>query len=48
MATEELRKDAMMAHRPDALEAWQDVGHDRWLVSAAVSRHFMGEGESAS
>jgi hypothetical protein len=45
MAAEELRKNGMMAHLLDALEAGQDIGHYGRLVFAMVARHFMGERE---
>jgi hypothetical protein len=45
VAAEELRKNGMMAHLLDALEAGQDIGHYGRLVFAMVARHFMGEGE---
>lgn len=38
---EELRKDSMMAHLLDSLEAGKDIGHYGRLVFAMVSRHFM-------
>jgi hypothetical protein len=38
---EELRKDSMMAHLLDSLEAGQDIGHYGRLVFAMVARHFM-------
>lgn len=37
----ELRKDAMMAHLLDSLEAGKDIGHYGRLVFAMVARHFM-------
>jgi DNA primase large subunit len=45
VAAEELRKNGMMAHLLDALEAGQDIGHYGRLVFAMVARHFMDEGE---
>src|ERR671923_2844628 len=45
VAAEELRKNSMMAHLLDALEAGQDIGHYGRLVFAMVARHFMDEGE---
>ena len=44
-ATEELRKNEMMAHLLDALDDGQDIGHYGRLVFAMVSRHFMDEDE---
>ena len=38
---EELRKDPMMAHLLDALNAGTDVGHYGRLVFAMVARHFL-------
>jgi hypothetical protein len=38
---EELRKDSMMAHLLDSLEAGTDVGHYGRLVFAMVARHFL-------
>jgi DNA primase large subunit len=43
MATEELRKNGMMAHLLDALEKGQDIGHYGRLVFAMVARHFLSE-----
>ena len=37
----ELRKDSMMAHLLDSLEAGKDIGHYGRLVFAMVARHFM-------
>jgi hypothetical protein len=37
----ELRKDSMMAHLMDSLEAGKDIGHYGRLVFAMVARHFM-------
>ena len=45
MAAEELRKNGMMAHLLDALDAGQDIGHYGRLVFAMVARHFMDEKE---
>lgn len=45
MAVEDLRKNGMMAHLLDALEAKQDIGHYGRLVFAMVARHFMDESE---
>ena len=45
MAAEELRKNGMMAHLLDALDAGQDIGHYGRLVFAMVARHFMDEQE---
>ena len=38
---EELRKDPMMAHLLDSLNAGTDVGHYGRLVFAMVARHFL-------
>lgn len=38
---EELRKDSMMAHLLDSLEAGKDIGHYGRLVFAMVARHFL-------
>ena len=45
MAVEDLRKNDMMAHLLDALDAKQDIGHYGRLVFAMVARHFMTEKE---
>jgi hypothetical protein len=45
VAADDLRKNSMMAHLLDALDAGQDVGHYGRLVFAMVARHFMGEDE---
>jgi DNA primase large subunit len=45
MAVEELRKNDMMAHLLDALDAGQDIGHYGRLVFAMVARHFISEDE---
>jgi len=45
MATEDLRKNAMMSHLLDALERGEDIGHYGRLVFAMVARHFMNEDE---
>ena len=37
----ELRKDSMMAHLMDSLEAGKDIGHYGRLVFAMVARHFL-------
>ena len=37
----ELRKDSMMAHLLDSLQAGRDIGHYGRLVFAMVARHFM-------
>ena len=39
--TEELRKDSMMAHLLDSLDAGKDIGHYGRLVFAMVARHFL-------
>ena len=38
---EELRKDSMMAHLLDSLNAGEDIGHYGRLVFAMVARHFL-------
>jgi hypothetical protein len=45
VVAEELRKNGMMAHLLEALEAGQDIGHYGRLVFAMVARHFMDEKE---
>ena len=45
MAIDDLRKNHMMAHLLDALEAGQDIGHYGRLVFAMVARHFVDEDE---
>jgi len=45
MAVSDLRKNDMMAHLLDALEAGKDIGHYGRLVFAMVARHFMSENE---
>ena len=42
---EELRKDSMMGHLLDSLEAGKDIGHYGRLVFAMVARHFLPEDE---
>lgn len=44
-ATEELRKNDMMAHLLDALDGGQDIGHYGRLVFTMVGRHFLDEDE---
>jgi hypothetical protein len=41
----ELRKDSMMGHLLDSLEAGKDIGHYGRLVFAMVARHFMPDEE---
>jgi DNA primase large subunit len=48
MAVEELRKNDMMAHLLDALDAGEDIGHYGRLVFAMVARHFLSEDELIS
>jgi hypothetical protein len=38
---EELRKDSMMSHLIDSLDAGKDIGHYGRLVFAMVARHFL-------
>lgn len=45
MAIEELRKNDMMAHLLDSLDAGKDIGHYGRLVFAMVARHFLSEDE---
>jgi len=45
MAVSELRKNDMMAHLLDSLEAGKDIGHYGRLVFAMVARHFLSENE---
>jgi DNA primase large subunit len=45
MGDEVLRKNGMMAHLLDSLEAGQDIGHYGRLVFAMVARHFLSEEE---
>lgn len=42
---EELRKNGMMAHLLDSLDAGKDIGHYGRLVFAMVARHFIPEDE---
>ena|SRR5579875_1335736 len=42
---EELRKNGMMAHLLDSLDAGKDIGHYGRLVFAMVARHFLSEDE---
>ncbi len=44
-ATQQLRKNDMMAHLLDALEQGKDIGHYGRLVFAMVARHFLSEQE---
>jgi hypothetical protein len=41
----ELRRDSMMAHLLDSLEAGKDIGHYGRLVFAMVARHFLPHDE---
>lgn len=45
---DELRKDPMMAHLLDSLDAGTDVGHYGRLVFAMVARHFLPHEEVVS
>ena len=45
MSVKELRKNGMMAHLLDALDAGQDIGHYGRLTFAMVARHFLDEAE---
>lgn len=42
---EALRKNGMMAHLLDSLDAGRDIGHFGRLVFAMVARHFMDDAE---
>ena len=44
----ELRKDSMMAHLLDSLEAGQDIGHYGRLVFTMTARHFMSQDDLLS
>ena len=44
----ELRKDSMMAHLLDSLDAGKDIGHYGRLVFAMVTRHFLPHTEVIS
>ena len=44
-AEEELRKDSMMAHLLDSLDAGEDIGHYGRLTFAMVARHFLPHDE---
>ncbi len=43
MALDALRKNGMMAHLLDSLNAGQDIGHYGRLVFAMVARHFVDD-----
>jgi hypothetical protein len=45
MAVSDLRKNDMMAHLLDSLEAGKDIGQYGRLVFAMVARHFVSENE---
>ncbi|MDZ7950586.1 hypothetical protein [Nostoc sp. DedQUE09] len=45
MAIQELRKNDMMAHLLESLDAGKDIGHYGRLVFAMVARHFLSESE---
>jgi DNA primase large subunit len=45
---EELRKNSMMAHLLDSLDAGKDIGHYGRLVFAMVARHFLSEDETVA
>ncbi len=45
MSLEDLRKNGMMAHLIEALDAEQDIGHYGRLVFVMVARHFLSEQE---
>ena len=48
MGIEELRKDGMMAHLLDSLEAGKDIGHYGRLTFTMVARHYLDEDELVS
>jgi len=48
MSVEELRKNDMMAHLLDSLDAGKDIGHYGRLVFAMVARHFLSKSELVS
>ena len=43
MTVEQLRKNDMMAHLMDALEAGKDIGHYGRLVFVMVAHHFLDD-----
>jgi hypothetical protein len=45
MALDELKKDKMMVHLMDSLEAGKDIGHYGRLVFTMVARHFLSDEE---
>ena len=45
MGFEALRKNGMMAHLLDSLDAGKDIGHYGRLVFAMIARHFLSEDE---
>ena len=45
MALSDLRKNDMMAHLLDSLEAGRDIGRYGRLVFAMVARHFLSDNE---
>lgn len=47
-AIEMLRRDTMMAHLLDALDAGTDIGHYGRFVFATIARHFLSEDELVS
>ena len=44
-AEETLRRDTMMAHLMDSLDAAKDIGHYGRLVFTMIARHFMDDDE---
>ena len=42
---ETLRRDSMMAHLLDSLDAGKDIGHYGRLVLAMIARHFLSDEE---
>ncbi len=45
MSAEDLRKNPMMNHLLDALDAGKDIGHYGRLVFTIVARHFLSDDE---
>ena len=45
MALDDLRRNDMMTHLLDSLDAGKDIGHYGRLVFAMVARHFMDDDE---
>jgi hypothetical protein len=45
MAIDDLRRNRMMCHLLESLEAGRDIGHYGRLVFTMIGRHFLGEEE---